>query len=123
MKIGQYPAPTVYVPKGLEANLGKDATALYRKALMVRNMGYGLAAVGYMRRVVEDKTNELIEVAGRVCGSEQRRFHNRRPDKSCPRSEQIHTLREEARDCGLCVSRRPQSGGHQSTSGAFPTSQ
>jgi hypothetical protein len=26
-------------------------------------MGYGLAAVGYMRRVVEDKTNELIEVA------------------------------------------------------------
>ena len=63
MKIGQYPAPAIYVPKGLEANLGKDATALYRKALMTRNLGYGLAAVGYMRRVVEDKTNELIEVA------------------------------------------------------------
>ena len=30
---------------------------------MSRNNGYGLAAVSYMRRVVEDKTNELIEVA------------------------------------------------------------
>jgi hypothetical protein len=63
MKIGQYPALAVYVPRALEENLGKDAAALYRKALLTRNMGYGLAAVGYMRRVVEDKTNELIEVA------------------------------------------------------------
>jgi hypothetical protein len=63
MKLGQYPEPTIGIPKGLEKNLGKNASALYRKALVCRNHGFGLGAVGYMRRVVEDKTNELIEIA------------------------------------------------------------
>jgi hypothetical protein len=62
-KIGQYPPPSVAVSKSLNQNLGSDLTALYRKALVTRNQGYGLAAVSYIRRVVEDKTNELIEVA------------------------------------------------------------
>lgn len=69
MKIGHNPAPTVAIPKGLEDALGSDAAALYRKALISRNNGYGLAAVAYMRRVVEDKTNELIEVAAQYAES------------------------------------------------------
>jgi hypothetical protein len=65
-KIGQYPSPSVTLPKALEKNLGNDAAGLYRKALICRNNGYGLAAAVYMRRVVEDKTNELIEVAAQL---------------------------------------------------------
>jgi hypothetical protein len=33
--------------------------------LICRNIGYGLAAAGYIRRVVEDKTNELIDVVAK----------------------------------------------------------
>ena len=53
------------VPIALEKNLGKHSAALYRKSLSSRNVGYGLGALGYMRRVVEDKTNELIEVVAK----------------------------------------------------------
>lgn len=66
VKVGQYPAPSVSLPKGLEKGLGKEAAELYRRALVCRNSGYGLAAVGYVRRVVEDKTNDLIEVAAQL---------------------------------------------------------
>ena len=33
---------------------------------MCRNNGYGLGAAVYVRRVVEDKTNELIEVVAQL---------------------------------------------------------
>ena len=49
------------VPRTVEKRLGASAD-FYRKALTSRNEGYGLAAVAYFRRVVEDKTNELIDV-------------------------------------------------------------
>jgi hypothetical protein len=69
MKVGQYPQPSVAIPKGLEKGLGEDGVSLYKKALVCRNNGYGLAAAVYMRRVVEDKTNELIEVAAELAES------------------------------------------------------
>ena len=68
-KIGQYPAQSIDVPKGLENNLGEEAINLYKKSLINRNSGYGLGAVTYIRRVVEDKTNELIDVAARLAES------------------------------------------------------
>jgi hypothetical protein len=61
-KIGQYPPLSINIPKALEKSLGEDSANLYKKALINRNEGYGLAAVTYIRRVVEDKTDELIEV-------------------------------------------------------------
>jgi len=69
LKIGQYPPPSVALPPALSKNLGPDAAALYRKGLQCRNNGFGLAAIGYFRRVVEDKTNELIEVAAKLAES------------------------------------------------------
>lgn len=69
VKMGQFPAPSVDVPKKLERNLGVDGTALYKKALVNRSQGYGLGAVTYIRRVVEDKTNELIEAAAQLAES------------------------------------------------------
>jgi len=65
MKVGQYPEPSIEIPEALEKNLGKDSATLYKRALICRNIGYGLAAAGYIRRVVEDKTNDLIEVVAR----------------------------------------------------------
>ena len=61
MKAGQFPRESVRVPSGIQKRLGASAE-FYRSALTCRNEGYGLAAVAYFRRVVEDKTNELIDV-------------------------------------------------------------
>jgi hypothetical protein len=71
MKVGQYPEPSVVLPKDLEKNLGEDAAQFYRRALVCRNNGFGLAAATYIRRVIEDKTNELIELAAEVAESHQ----------------------------------------------------
>jgi hypothetical protein len=62
IKVGQYPRPSIEIPPALEKNLGKESADCYKRALICRNTGFGLAATGYMRRVVEDKTNELIEI-------------------------------------------------------------
>ncbi len=68
-KIGQSPALSIEIPKALQSNLGADAAKLYKKALVCRNEGFGLAAVTYIRRVVEDKTDELIEVVSQLAES------------------------------------------------------
>ena len=60
-KIGHFPRMTIAISPVLARSLG-DTADLYRKALICRNQGFGIAALAYMRRVVEDKTNELIEV-------------------------------------------------------------
>jgi len=65
-KIGQYPPLSISLPRALEKNLGAEATQLYKKAQINRNEGYGLGAVIYIRRVVEDKTEELIEVVAQL---------------------------------------------------------
>lgn len=70
LKVGQYPAQSISIPSSLEKNLGKDAAELYKKGLISRNSGYGLGAVVYIRRVVEDKTNELIEAAAQLAESQ-----------------------------------------------------
>jgi hypothetical protein len=71
LKIGQFPALSINIPKALERNLGNVHAALYKKALANRNEGYGLGAVSYIRRVVEDKTEELIEVVAQLAESQQ----------------------------------------------------
>jgi hypothetical protein len=68
-KIGQSPALSINIPKALQNNLGTNAANLYKKALVCRNEGFGLAAVTYIRRVVEDKTDELIEVVSELAES------------------------------------------------------
>lgn len=70
-KVGQFPPLSINVPKALEKNLGDTHAALYRKALVSRNEGFGLGAVSYIRRVVEDKTEELIEVVAQLAEAHQ----------------------------------------------------
>jgi hypothetical protein len=69
MKIGQYPSQSIELPKGLEKSLGAEAAGLYKKGIICRNVGYGLGSASYIRRVVENKTNELIEVAAELAES------------------------------------------------------
>lgn len=60
-KIGQAPPQDTQVPPELIGRLGSTA-AHYKKALICRNIGYGIGAMAYLRRVVDEKTDELIDV-------------------------------------------------------------
>lgn len=60
-KIGQYPSQSVSIGRDLEKRLGESAP-LYKNALTCRNVNFGIGALAYIRRVIEDKCNELIEV-------------------------------------------------------------
>jgi len=60
-KIGQVPPQSIGFPADLSERLGATADH-YKKALVCRNTNYGIGAVAYMRRVVEEKTDELIDV-------------------------------------------------------------
>jgi hypothetical protein len=60
-KTGQHPEPSIAVSKRLQAGL-KDSLQHYKRGLICFNQGYGIAAVAYFRRVVEERTNELIDV-------------------------------------------------------------
>ena len=60
-KIGQMPQSLPSIPNELSKRLG-DTANYYKKALASREQNYGIGAMAYMRRVVDDKTDELIDV-------------------------------------------------------------
>jgi hypothetical protein len=60
-KVGQEPAASIEIPADLSERLGATGEH-YKKALVCRNSNYGIGAVAYMRRVIEEKTDELIDV-------------------------------------------------------------
>jgi hypothetical protein len=62
VKVGQYPSMEERIPDALSAALTKDDAKMYRNALRMRNFNLGLAAVAYLRRVVENKINDILEV-------------------------------------------------------------
>jgi hypothetical protein len=62
MKIGQYPPIEELIDPELEKELKGEDLGYYRTALRSRNFGMGLAACGYMRRVVERHVNALIDL-------------------------------------------------------------
>jgi flagellar motility protein MotE (MotC chaperone) len=64
-KIGQHPEPSIAVSKRLESGL-KGSLQHYRRGLVCFNQGYGIAAVAYFRRVVEERTDELIDVVAEL---------------------------------------------------------
>lgn len=59
-KYGQHPKLEIRPAKSLKKVLGTKA-ALYQKGLISRHQGYGLGAVAYLRRVVEDTIDEMID--------------------------------------------------------------
>ena len=61
-KVGQYPELEERVPKTLEERLGPEDLKVYKNSLRMRNFSYGIAAVAYMRRVVENRMNDMLDV-------------------------------------------------------------
>jgi hypothetical protein len=56
-KVGQSPALTHEPPPDLAKRLDKEDLDFYRKALTSRNFSYGVGALAYLRRVVENRIN------------------------------------------------------------------
>jgi hypothetical protein len=62
LKVGQYPELEERVPDTLKSALDAEDLKLYKNALRMRNFNLGVAAVAYMRRVIENKMNDMLEI-------------------------------------------------------------
>ncbi|PDT06938.1 hypothetical protein CO655_29855 [Rhizobium sp. M1] len=65
-KYGELPPFGVPVPNKVLRLFGKDAT-LFQKGRQCENLGYGVAAFAYYRRVVENHKNDIFEEIIKVC--------------------------------------------------------
>jgi hypothetical protein len=61
-KWGQLPAIEERVSSGLAKQLDETHFRYYKQAIRLRNFGLGIAALAYMRRVVEDNVNQLLDI-------------------------------------------------------------
>lgn len=59
-KAGQY--PELSIEPSAKLKLDKENRDLYKKALTSRNFSYGIGAVAYLRRVVENRMNALLDL-------------------------------------------------------------
>lgn len=59
-KTGQHPPLEERIPKELKLE-GEDLD-FYQKGLRCRNFNYGLAGVAYLRRVIENRMNEMLDL-------------------------------------------------------------
>ena len=62
IKVGQFPPLSIEPPKDLTKALGKTDAELYKKALINGNYSFGLGALAYFRRVIENKVNMLLDL-------------------------------------------------------------
>jgi hypothetical protein len=70
-KVGQYPPLTERVPTALRKQLKEEDLGFYEKAIRLRNHGLGIASLAYLRRVVENRTNDMLDVLAEIasgCG-------------------------------------------------------
>jgi hypothetical protein len=62
IKVGQWPPLTIEPSPELAKALGAEDAQLYKKGLIDFNFGHGIGAVGYFRRVLENKINALLDL-------------------------------------------------------------
>jgi hypothetical protein len=62
LKVGQWPSIDESVQTDLAERLDAEDLDFYRKALRLRNHGLGVAALAYLRRVVENRINDILDV-------------------------------------------------------------
>lgn len=88
-KFGQWPAMTIHPPKEVEAGLPDQAKELFNKALTSLSHGFGLGALAYFRRVVEDAISELLDLFATKAEAEgdSTAAANIRAAKASPRME------------------------------------
>lgn len=61
LKCGQYPEIETLIDPDLEKSISSDDVVLLKKAIRARSFNFGLASVAYLRRVVENQIEPLIE--------------------------------------------------------------
>jgi len=61
VKAGQYPKLEIAIPKDFGEALG-DKRALYMNGMTLRHNSYGIGALTYFRRVIEDTTDEMLDL-------------------------------------------------------------
>jgi hypothetical protein len=59
-KVGQYPPVSIRASKVVEKYLTKDNFELYKKALYLISLGYGVGAFAYFRRIIETEIIQII---------------------------------------------------------------
>jgi hypothetical protein len=62
IKVGQRPALELTPSEIIASVMSESDLQLYRRALTCRNSNFGIAAVAYLRRIVENQTNFLIDL-------------------------------------------------------------
>jgi len=62
IKVGQYPELEERVSDTLKQALDGDDLKLYKNALRMRNFNLGVAAVAYMRRIIENRMNDMLDI-------------------------------------------------------------
>jgi len=62
IKVGQYPELEERVSVALTARLNAADLKTFKNGLRTRNFGFGLASVAYMRRLVENRMNDILQV-------------------------------------------------------------
>jgi hypothetical protein len=60
-KVGQYPKLGISLPAAFEKALGKSKV-LYIKGMATRHQGYGIGALAYLRRVIDDTIDEMLRI-------------------------------------------------------------
>lgn len=61
-KLGQWPPHSINPPREVERQLSEDHLRLYKNGLVCLSQGYGIGALGYFRRVVEETVHELLNI-------------------------------------------------------------
>jgi hypothetical protein len=61
-KYGQYPPQSNEPPAELAPHLDSVDLDFYRKALTSRSFSYGLGALAYLRRVIENQMNDMLDL-------------------------------------------------------------
>jgi len=70
-KVGQYPERDIKIPTKIRKLLGDDVD-FYRKALICHEHSYGLGSYIYLRRIFENKINDMLKAIGEI--SEEQRI-------------------------------------------------
>ncbi len=108
IKAGQYPPLTIEPSPELARVLDKTDAALYKKGLIDFNFGHGIGAVGYMRRIVENKINSLLDLIAETA-------RNAQLDEHLPQIEEVKKSHRVEDKIDLAVKILPshlKPGGH-----------
>ena len=70
-KSASTPISAERIPAALVKQLEKEDLDFYEKAVRLRNHGLGIASLAYLRRVIENRTNDILDVLSEIAASHE----------------------------------------------------